>query len=68
MEKNYEEIREKVEPLRGLSGAKTAKMGAEISDAMLRLLKDSLKQEGRYSREEVERIVWKVRPWVMKRK
>lgn len=68
MEKNYEEIRDKVEPLRKLSGARTAKMCAEISDAMLRLLIDSLKREGRYSREEVERILWKVRPWVMRRK
>lgn len=29
MNKNYESMREKVEPLRKLSGARTAKMGAE---------------------------------------
>jgi hypothetical protein len=36
-----------VEPLRKLSGAKTAKMGAETSDAMLKILITSLKKKGK---------------------
>ena len=64
----YETIAEKVEPLRRMSGAKTAKMCADISDAMLEILADSLKREGRYSRKEIERILWEVRPSVMKQR
>ncbi len=56
VEKNYEEIRDKVEPLRKLSGAKTAKMGAETSDAMLKVLIASLKKEGRL--DELDEILW----------
>lgn len=56
VEKNYEEIRDKVEPLRKLSGAKTAKMGAETSDAMLKVLITSLKKEGRL--DELDEILW----------
>lgn len=66
--RRYETIAEKVKPLRELSGAKTAKMCADVSDAMLEILVDSLKQGGKYSRAEVERILWEVRPSVMKRK
>ena len=66
--KLYKTIAEKVEPLRKLSGAETAKMCADVSDAMLEILVDSLKQEGKYSRREVERILWEVRPSVMKRR
>ena len=56
VEKNYEDIREKVEPLRRLSGAKTAKMGAETSDAMLKVLISSLKKDGRL--KELDEILW----------
>lgn len=56
MEKNYEEIRDKAEPLRKLSGAKTAKIGAETSDAMLKVLISSLKKEGKLN--ELDEILW----------
>ncbi len=56
MEKNYEDIRDKVEPLRKLSGAKTAKIGAETSDAMLKVLVASLKKEGKLN--ELDKILW----------
>ncbi len=56
MQKNYEEIREKVEPLRKLSGARTAEMGAETSDAMLKVLITVLKKEGRL--DELDEILW----------
>lgn len=64
----YETIAEKVEPLRKLSGARTAKMCAEMSDAMLKVLVDSLRREGRYSRSEIERILWELRPSVMRQR
>ncbi len=54
--KNYESMREKVEPLRKLSGARTAKMGAEVSDAMLKVLISSLKREGRL--RDLDKILW----------
>jgi hypothetical protein len=53
---NYESMREKVEPLRKLSGARTAKMGAEVSDAMLKVLISSLKREGRL--RDLDKILW----------
>ena len=56
MGKNYESIREKVEPLRKLSGARTAKMGAEVSDAMLKVLISSLKREGKL--KDLDKILW----------
>jgi len=56
VEKNYEDIRDKVEPLRKLSGAKTAKIGAETSDAMLKVLVASLKKEGKLN--ELDKILW----------
>jgi len=56
VDKNYEEIRDKVAPLRKLSGAKTAKMGAETSDAMLKVLITSLKKERKLS--ELNEILW----------
>lgn len=56
MEKNYEEIRDKAEPLRKLSGAKTAKMGAETSDAMLKIIITSLKKERKLN--ELDEILW----------
>jgi hypothetical protein len=56
VEKNYEEIRDKVAPLRKLSGAETAKMGAETSDAMLKVLITSLKKERKLS--ELNEILW----------
>lgn len=56
MKKNYEDIREKAKPLRKLSGAKTVKMGAETSDAMLKVLMSSLKKEGRL--KELDEILW----------
>jgi hypothetical protein len=59
VEKNYEEIRDKVGPLRRLSGAKTAKMGAETSDAMLKVLIASLKREGKLN--ELDKILWSER-------
>ena len=59
VEKKSEEIRDKVEPLRKLSGAKTAKMGAETSDAMLKVLTASLKREGRLN--ELDEILWGAR-------
>ena len=59
MEKKHEEIRDKVEALRKLSGAKTAKMGAETSDAMLKVLTASLKKEGRLN--ELDEILWGAR-------
>lgn len=59
MEKNYEEIRDKAEPLRKLSGAKTAKIGAETSDAMLKVLISSLKKEGKLN--ELDEILWSER-------
>lgn len=65
LQRNYETIQEKVEPLRKLSGAKTAKMCAEISDAMLKILISSLKHQKKYSRKEIERILWRLRPRVM---
>lgn len=56
VEKNYEEIRDKAEPLRKLSGAKTAKMGAETSDAMLKIIITSLKKERKLN--ELDEILW----------
>ncbi|MDI6642875.1 MAG: hypothetical protein QMD95_02355 [Candidatus Hodarchaeaceae archaeon] len=49
-------MRDKAEPLRKLSGAKTAKMGAELSDAALKLLVTSLRREGKF--DELDRILW----------
>lgn len=60
--RSYEDIREKVEPLRKLSGAKTAKMGAETSDAMLKVLVSSLKKEGRL--KELDEILWGERRFI----
>lgn len=56
MDKNYESMKEKVEPLRKLSGARTAKMGAEVSDAMLKVLISSLKREGKL--RDLDKILW----------
>jgi len=56
VDKNYEGMREKVEPLRKLSGARTAKMGAEVSDAMLKVLISSLKREGKL--RDLDKILW----------
>lgn len=39
-----------------LSGAKTAKMGAELSDAMLEVLITSLKKDGRL--DKLDEILW----------
>lgn len=56
VDKNYESMREKVEPLRKLSGARTAKMGAEVSDAMLKVLISSLRRGGRL--RDLDKILW----------
>jgi len=56
VDKNYESMKEKVEPLRKLSGARTAKMGAEVSDAMLKVLISSLKREGKL--RDLDKILW----------
>ncbi|GEM_PF-135942 len=47
MSEVYEPVAEKVKSLKKLSGSTTAKMGAEVSDAMLRVLTSSLKRRGR---------------------
>jgi len=52
----YEPIHEKVRALRGLSGARTAKMGAEISDAALKVLISSLRKEGKL--KDLDKILW----------
>jgi len=54
--KPCESIAEKVKPLRGLSGAETVRMGAELSDAMLKILVTSLKRE--HKLRKLEEILW----------
>lgn len=56
VDESYESIKEKVEPLRKLSGARTARMGAETSDAMLKVLISSLKRERKL--KNLEEILW----------
>lgn len=65
------EVEETVRQLRNTDGAKTVEVGLQLTEAALRILSDSIRNENpkithKKLHQEIERIVWELRPWIMR--